>query len=176
MTKEQFLRKFNPTESLEYSLTKSINVSIQRNKLYKKEVSREIKCKIKYFWRQRLNLLFQEFLVHPWDEEFHNHKIETLKIEMNKEFKELVDFRISHSQKSISVYFKHLWCLDLITNPPQCPVDRKILIQTNCPIIHRNWTNVDTIEEHELRIKYIKQKMKSDCYENLSVWELHNFN
>ena len=176
MTKEQFLNKYNPDKSLELSLLKSINASVQHNKLYIKNINNTLKEDIKSVWKQKLKKLSNDFEINPWDEKNHNHIIESLKVEMNKEFGELIKFKISHSQKSISVYFKHLWCMGIISTPPQCPVDRIILTQTNCLINHRKWTDVDRIDDHIFKINLIKGKMKLDGFQSLSEWELINFN
>lgn len=65
-------------------------------------------------------------------------------------------FRISHSQKSISVFVKHLWCMDVISEPNICPVDRIILgkteVRKNKDI---NWGYVNSIEEHKRKFTYI---------------------
>lgn len=176
MTKDQFLNKYNPDKSLELSLLKSINASVQHNKLYIKNINSNLKENIKCVWKQKLKTLSNDFEINPWDEKNHNQIIESLKVEMNKEFGELIKFKISHSQKSISVYFKHLWCMGIISTPPQCPVDRIILTQTNCLINHRKWTDVDRIDDHIFKINLIKGKMKLDGFQSLSEWELINFN
>ena len=56
-------------------------------------------------------------------------------------------FRISHSQQSRSVFFKHLWCLNLIGEPVFCSVDGIILRKTDAPM-HIKWTKINNIEAH----------------------------
>jgi hypothetical protein len=65
-------------------------------------------------------------------------------------------FRISHAQKSISVFLKHLWCMDIIPQPPQCPVDRMILERAGRRYPDTKWGYVNTIEEHMKKIKHLQ--------------------
>lgn len=80
-------------------------------------------------------------------------------------------FRISHSQKSISVFLKHLWCMQRIRMPLQCPIDRKILscLRTSN---YNPWTKIDTLEEHTSIIAALNTIAGSTP---LAVWELLNF-
>ncbi|MCP4343975.1 MAG: hypothetical protein GY795_00430 [Desulfobacterales bacterium] len=65
-------------------------------------------------------------------------------------------FRISHSQKSISVSLKHLWCMNKISIPSQCPVDAVILGIAGKKYPQTNWGFVNTFEEHRIKMSWIR--------------------
>jgi hypothetical protein len=177
MTKEEFINKHNPSKTIKKSLSASISASVQHNKLYKSPlISNNIKKQVRDFWSSKLILIKEKYVENNWGSDKHNEIIIDLKNEMNKEFENLIDFRISHSQKSISVFFKHLWCLGLINTPPQCPVDRIILTRINLPINERKWGYIDDIEIHKNKIEKIKKTSQKEGYVNISEWELDNFN
>jgi len=177
MTKNEFLTKYNPSKSIDIALRKSISASVQHNKLYFKDVDKQQRINIRKFWEEQLMMLYSSFANCPWGEEEHNQKIVQLKGCMGKEFVNQIDFRISHSQKSISVFFKHLWCLKLLLiNPPQCPVDRVILTRIGLPLRERKWGYVNTIEDHKEKIKLIKNHAAIEGYNCIAEWELFNFN
>ncbi len=119
--------------------------------------------------------MYERYIINSWDENAHEKEIIKLKYSMNTEFGQLVDFRISHSQKSIGVFFKHLWCLEQISDTPQCPVDRKILTKADAPIYERSWGYVNDVETHRRKYQLIKQKSITDGFNNISQWELENF-
>ena len=114
---------------------------------------------------------------------FYEEKILYLKEQMNSKFFHDQEnsilrspgFKISHAQKSLSVFLKHIWCLGLIPRPPQCPIDRIIL--SNLSSYDRkynnfSWTKVNTIEEH----RQIIQDLQNLCREEpMAEWELLAF-
>lgn len=176
MTKIEFLDIYNPTKSIEEALFKSINAAVQRNRIYVKGISNKNKKDIRRFWKQKLVLLAEKYKKHNWSIDTHNKEIVKLKLEMNDKFKDLIDFRISHSQKSISVYFKHLWCMNDFPIPCQCPVDRRILTRLKVPYKERSWGYINEISIHKEKIDLIKERSLKDGYDTISEWELCNFN
>jgi hypothetical protein len=82
-------------------------------------------------------------------------------------------FRISHSQKSLSIFSKHLWCLNLIDEPVFCAVDAIILGKTDA---HSNikWTKISTIEAHRESYKYIETEASKSGM-SIAQWELSAF-
>lgn len=106
---------------------------------------------------------------------FYDEKVVELKSIMNEEFGTYFvkgGFRISHSQKSISVYLKHLWCRNMIPMPPQCPVDRGIIKLLPKEYQHYRWTQIDRIEEHR---DIITGLQKLAVGTSLAEWELMAF-
>ena len=82
-------------------------------------------------------------------------------------------FRISHSQKSLSIFSKHLWCLNLIDEPVFCAVDAIILGKTDAPS-NIKWTKISTIEAHRESYKYIETKASKSGL-SIALWELSEF-
>lgn len=101
--------------------------------------------------------------------------ISGLRSTMNRDFSQYfcsTGFRISHSQKSISVFLKHLWCMGRIPMPFQCPVDYTILKRLPHERRPRAWTQIDDIELHKESISALSQLAHP---KPLAVWELLSF-
>lgn len=98
-----------------------------------------------------------------------------LRDEMNRRFRRHFcdgGFRISHSQKSISVFLKHLWCMGHSPMPIQCPIDRHILALLPNGKQFGPWTLVNDIQIHSATILALKQIAGA---KSLAEWELVNF-
>jgi hypothetical protein len=164
-----FLRRYNKPRNVDTAISMAIAASVQHNSLYDKNISPPGK---NYIREQTIDV--------------YESDIESLKLNMNKKFAELFlktphpkynydpGFRISHSQKSISVYLKHLWCMDLIHKPPQCPVDAKILKIAGCKYPDTKWGYVNSIEVHRKKILLLQEKA-GDTNQHISEWELMQF-
>ena len=174
MTKEDFLNKYNKPRTIEKALNESINAAIKRNPFYN-NVSHEEKKHIKDVWKEWLKTSAKKFAEEKWDEKKYEEEIENLKLYMKEKFGLLINFRISHAQKSIGVFFKHLWCLEKIPTPPQCPVDRVILTKAGANYNERSWGKVDTIDQHRKKYSFIKKAANKAGFEHASEWELINF-
>lgn len=175
MTKEQFLERYNSKRTTKTGLSKSISAAVQHNKIYR-DVSNKERVAIRNYWGALLVQLSERFVQEKWNEKKYEVEITQLKAKMNNEFDGLIDFRISHAQKSLSVFFKHLWCLGKIPTPPQCPVDRIILTRAKAPYKQRSWGYVDDIETHREKYNLIRQAALKDGFDDVLKWELENFN
>jgi hypothetical protein len=120
-----FLERYNKPRNVDTAIDKATGAALQHNSLYDKNISSTNKDFIKEYWKCFLRSLNKKYRneqiidVYESDVRFLNRN-------MNKTFANLFrrnrhpkygydpGFRISHSQKSISVYLKHLWCRDLI--------------------------------------------------------------
>lgn len=177
MTKKEamdcFLKRYNPDKTNKTALSKAISAAVQHNKIYKTHDLNRRK-EIREFWSERLQELAYMQRIGKLTSQNYLNEVLRLKEVMNTQFND-IDFRISHSQKSISVYFKHLWCMGEISSPPQCPVDRIILTKISAPIKDRSWGYVDTIEEHNRKYEMIKIFARSLGFDNESEWELVAF-
>lgn len=92
--------------------------------------------------------------------------------------KELLDsykgasIHLSHAQKSLSVFLKYLWCLNIISTPPACPIDRKVLSSIkNCQV--KNWTELKDKEEYRSILHSLDKLSKP---KKLAQTELINWN
>ncbi|GAP68288.1 hypothetical protein BA6E_102288 [Bacteroidales bacterium 6E] len=171
---EDFLYKYNKSRTIEEALKKSIGAAVKRNVLYEKSQLAN-RLQVRNIWKQELCMLFHDYNQNHWDEMRYEFEIESLKCVMNSSFPGLIDFRISHSQKSIGVFFKHLWCLGKIPTPPQCPVDRKILTYANAPSNERSWGFVDDLNSHRHKYSYIRNAAANEGFEVVPEWELCSF-
>jgi len=86
------------------------------------------------------------------------------------------NLRIGISQKLINLFLKHLWCLDLINEPPHCPIDGKIKIllsqQFNVNGL-RDWTEFDSIDDYKKYFEVISKVKNNDL--SIAQWELNNW-
>jgi hypothetical protein len=180
--KNNFLEKYNYDRSKKVAISKAISAASQHNLLYSKKASIKERKIIREYWGTCLEEIGDEFRKEINLNEY-ELVVEKFKENMNNKFGKLFDngskhgamFRISHSQKSISVYIKHLWCMDVIPEPKICPVDRIILSKTDAKFKKDiNWGQVNSIKEHIRKFKYIQDQAVS---ENLTVakWELLKF-
>lgn len=84
--------------------------------------------------------------------------------------------RFGVSQKALNLYLKYLWCLDIIPEPPHCPLDGIML--NKIAKIGATWTKSDCPEEYEYWIKECRKKAEAAGFDKnaLPAWELKSFN
>ncbi|HSW44587.1 MAG TPA: hypothetical protein VLM89_03345 [Phycisphaerae bacterium] len=80
---------------------------------------------------------------------------------------------IGRAQKAVNLYLKFLWCLDLIKEPPHCPVDSVVLEtigMNNIP-----WTRLDSVNDYMSIIDTIKRHCRgqSPAKWECDVWNNH---
>lgn len=180
--KQLFLQRYNFDYSKKVAVSKAINASVQHNLLYSPSTNPRDKETIRIYWGSCLEEVGGEFKKNV-SVQAYEFIVDQLKKGMNKKFSDLFDngspygsmFRISHSQKSISVYLKHLWCMGVISEPNICPIDRIILSATNAKKMKDiSWGCVNTIEEHRRKFKYIVEESSKQNM-SVAVWELLKF-
>jgi hypothetical protein len=176
----RFLDKYNPHRSIDVAATNSIRAAVQRNTLYAKEVPFAAKKAIYQAWITLLSekrAAFKEFVSIPQYEE----SVLSIRQKMNSEFGEFFcsdiksgnGMRISHAQKSLSLFVKYLWCLGEIPEPEVCPVDRQILTKTEAKEKRDlSWGYVNTIEDHQREFKYISDAAKISRHDSSKVGTL----
>ena len=183
--KDAFLEKYNPKRTLDKALSSGITASVQHNSLYRKDIEQEHKDAVQCEWRAFLSGLIDRYKT-PQSISSYEKEIEELKrimteqftdaflSEPHKKYKTDPGFRISHAQKSISVFLKHLWCMDEVACPPQCPVDSVILAAAGKRYPDTKWGYVNSIEIHRQKIKFLEDA-KENPSEALAEWELKKF-
>jgi len=180
--KEKFLNRYNFNRTIEKALVESIKVSVGRNSTYSTDIENSIKKQIHIFWKDKLKDYSKKYKENVSREVYINDVL-TLKQNMNEKFPNCFNhpkykndkgFRIAHAQKSLSVYLKHLWCLDLINEPPMCPIDNIILTKIGLKYPQNTWGHLNNKDEFLGKSKGIVDFANRD---NLSVcmWELFNF-
>ncbi len=70
------------------------------------------------------------------------------------------NYKVSHAQKSLSLFLKYLWCYGLVETPPTCPIDRQILKEAqkaDTSIKLKNWTKLDSKEDYIQILKALEK-------------------
>jgi len=177
----EFINRYNPNRSIEIALTSGLKASTQHNDLYTPGIVRH---PIKEYWKDLLQNMGEKYRSIQSEEVFFND-ITLLKSQMNSQFNNSFNnaggryeqgFRVSHAQKSLSVYLKHLWCMGAIEQPPLCPIDRTILTSVNAP--DTRWCHVNTMDNYQAHVELIKiGKGANHQYDgdSIAVWELFEF-
>ena len=182
--KEAFLNRYNPKRTLEKALSSAISSAVQRNSLYKKEATSKEKESVRCKWVAFLKLKKKDYENEQTVEKYEND-IQELRDFMNEifsesflserhpKFKTETGFRISHAQKSLSVFLKHLWCMGEVATPPQCPVDARILAIAGKKYPDTKWGYVNSIDEHREKIGFLEAAKEES--QPLAEWELDLF-
>ena len=165
----------------------AIKAAVERNPTYSDDANIE---KIHKTWTEELISLFDKYKNKEQTKEVFVVDVMALQRRMNKAFpvsfknngKSLgknkerdkdydLEFRIAHSQKSLSIFLKHMWCITPnMPMPPVCPIDRNILKEAK---IYNPWTKLNCIK------KYNEWLNKIECVagkERLAKWELVKWN
>lgn len=179
--KECFLAKYNPSRSTDVALGLAISVSLQRNPTYSQKHDPLVREAFRAEWRNMLRTVsLNASLFHEmsqacdlilWFRDEMRHKLADGCLDAS-----LSDtaFRVSHAQKSIAVYLKHLWCIGLVRTPVLCPVDRRIMTVSNAPYPLRSWTLVDEIDLHKDQVRHLLNCARRSGF-SLAEWELLKF-
>ena len=174
-----------------------------------KEVKRlkwEKKKEVINAWKFKLKEYSKNYITDKRDDKYFFEDVKRLQRELSEKKSEsqvnerLGDrfegkkIRIAQCQKSLSVYLKWLWCLDIIKhNPPVCPIDRNVLDSCYKSLDNKNkddkdrralilkvnrdggWGQIDDSEEYESLVGITAILAKRS---NLSIaeWELSLFN
>lgn len=181
MEKDTFLDKYNPKRDVQFALAQSIKASVQHNPTYTKNIDHSSKIKFRNYWKVRLQEIGLTFLENR-DLKYYLEQVVDFSVEMNSMFSEILSpnkefydngFRIAHSQKSISVYLKHLWCMDAIPPPPCCPLDR-IISERAGILLPASWTKMNNISDIEITLNQF-QGLAAHENKLLCQWELELF-
>lgn len=171
--KIRFLEKYASNGNNTTYLNNAIKVAVQRNILYASNLQINYKEPIKELWRFALTNLTDKYKLEVSLSQYFDDVI-YLKDFMNKQFiKEGYfakdGFKISHAQKSLSVYLKYLWCTDAIVEPPTCPIDAIVLRKAS--INNVTWTTMNHINELIEVTNQVKELANSQS-KTLAKWEL----
>ncbi len=174
--KKKFIIKYH----IKTCVLSGINSSVCRSSAYSDKISKKQKKEFKDFWKEYLkDIIYPKYIQPQTLEEYIKDIIEFQRI-MNEKFypyfqhKNFTDdpgFRIAHAQKSISVFLKHLWCIDLIQEPPMCPIDRTVLREIG---ESSAWTKLNDINEYRRIVGIIKEQAEQR-EESICEWELRVF-
>jgi len=165
--KKEFLTKYNPSKTINEALSKAISASVQHNSLYKSGLNYEKKKRFRKDWEiwlknksteYKYDVTLEDFkkdfqeLVAYMNQNYSNY----FRTEVHPRFNYDPGFRISHGQKSLSVFLKHLWSMNKIKEPPACPVDRIVLQRLGKTGADAKWTHVNSINLYNKQLGYIE--------------------
>lgn len=164
-------------------LGKSINAAIARNPTYSARLDFESKTEIKEFWKQELRKVASKYVTSKQSIETYIEDVKSVKNAVNKHFanKDWLNntlskgIRMSHAQKSLSVFLKYLWCMNnRMPDPPCCPVDSIVL--SKCGITGIRWTRVDSPADFKRILEGVARTAKDYGFPSIAQWELCAFN
>jgi hypothetical protein len=186
----RFLKRFGAEQGLEVArvraLQDAIASAVVKNALYAPVATATNRHDTGVGWKQMLETIAAEY-VEPATAEKYEADLVRLQAHMNRGFGQYFrqarhpkfgyepGFRISHAQKSLALVLKHYWCLDLVDMPPQCPVDRPVLVAARAGELNSKWTDVNSIAAHQFKMQFLAE---AAAKEELSIaeWELKTVN
>ena len=184
--KARFLRSFGPDAGQSVARARALQDAIAsallKNALYAPAATATARQAVGAGWRQRLEAIVSEYAA-PVTSEKYEADLVRLEAHMNRHFGMHFrqarhpkfgyepGFRISHAQKSLSIVLKHFWCLGLVAMPPECPVDRPILVASRAGELNSKWTDVNSIAAHRVKMKFISDAAERERL-SIAEWEL----
>lgn len=170
--KNAFVGRYNPSHSDAVALASGLNASLRWNRLYAQGADRG---RVRRQWRDELVRLAEAYgRPHPLGRFLED--VESLRASMNAAFPHKVfrqGFRVSHAQKSLAIYLKHLWCLGRVPAPPACPIDRAVL-RLVAPDAIPPWTKVDSMDDHARMLEWAAT-VAQGAGMGLAEWEVVAF-
>ena len=188
--KTRFLRRFGANGGVAVARTRALQDAIAsavlKNALYAPAATAADRQAVGAGWKQLLETIAAEY-VEPVSSEKYETDLVRLQSHMNRGFGQYFrqarhpkfgyepGFRVSHAQKSLSLVLKHFWCLGLVAMPPECPVDRPVLVAARAGELNSKWTDVNSIAAHQHKMQFLAE---AAAKENLPVaeWELKTVN
>jgi hypothetical protein len=182
----RFLRGFGPDAGESVAQTRAFQDAIAsalgKNALYAPAATVAQRHEVSAGWKRMLEDLAAEY-AQPASAEKYEEDLVRLQAHMNRGFGQHFrqarhpkfgyepGFRISHAQRSLGLVLKHFWCLGLIPMPPECPVDRPILVASRAGELNSKWTDVNSIASHQVKMGFIATAAKNEGLE-VAEWEL----
>ena len=168
----------------EMALRDAMASATRRNRLYKKGITNEEYRKayneVYDLWPSLLYDAANEYIEHEGmiNVDFIVRQMINIKNKMSHI--ENTIFKLSHAQKSLSVFLKYLWCYGVIVEPPICPIDAKVLEvakQQDSSLKKKIdiWTNLDDAIIYK-DILYSLNKYANSKNKTIVKWELIEFN
>ncbi len=153
-------------------LSNTQSSSFQRGNVYAANATNEQKRAFQDDFRRRLWELAYRY-AQPVSEEDHIRTIEAFADQLSESHPDALAngrLRIGTAQKAVNLFLKFLWSIDLIPEPPHCPIDRNVLTELG---EERNWTELDDIREYRRIIGAIRQHAEQ---QSPPVWEYDLWN
>jgi len=162
----------NHVRNEEDAMRNSIRAALQRNKTYQNNISRRDRRQFREALKTRLRNCSSNYQEIVADKD-HLQRITEICDQLSNQYGHILlekRLRIGTVQKTLNLYLKFLWCLELVQEePPHCPVDRVILATAG---IVGNWTQLDDIDLYMDWINQLRQVAQNQGYPTLSAWEI----
>ena len=181
MTPDDFLNRYNPNRSEIEAIRQSIGAAVKRNPTYSPHLNNREKYPFKQYWINELVRVSDLFKTNR-NSVFYLNQVTLLKENLHLQSGDILDpqkdnydsgFRIAHAQKSLSVFLKHLWCMNEIPPPPCCAIDRIIANKANV-VLEVSWTKMNYIAQVEAALRAFELLAKENG-KSLCEWELELF-
>jgi len=194
--KKAFLAKYNRNRTDEEAESKAIGAAMRFNRVYE-EAAGKIRPKLRACFRKKwiaaLHYFSPRCALPATVDDVCKLVVELQErmLDAAKTVPIIVDFRLSHAQKSLSVYCKHLWCMGRLCRPCKpreprepaiCPVDRRIMTAVGTPVRLRAWGRVDDIATYKKQLRLLQDAVAKENQDavakekkSLAVWELLTF-
>lgn len=160
----------------------AINVSVSRNTTYTNDLSIIDKNSAREYWADLLMDFYEKHIGKNIGIKAFLDYVKTIQKKMNAEYRYVFqcnkngydgEFRLAHAQKSLSVFLKHLWCMEKMKMPPLCPIDGVILHD----VLKRKgaWTKLNDWGTYMEYIRDVWDASKNTG-KKVAEWEYDNWN
>jgi hypothetical protein len=155
------------------------NGSVQRAKLYKENINSDSE-KVKKFRKSIIRFIVTKLIPIysiSCTEDQHYKNIQSLidyVNNINLGILREAGYRYGIAQKLLNLALKYYWCLDLISDPPHCPVDRIVISKTKYSG-SINWTQINEKNQYQKIIDEIRILANREQL-SIPMWELTIFN
>jgi hypothetical protein len=186
----RFIRSFGPDAGESVARVRAfqdaIASAVVKNALYAPAATAANRQDTGVAWKQLLDEIASEYEEPATTEKYENDLLR-IQAHMNRGFGQFFrqarhpkfgyepGFRISHAQRSLSLVLKHYWCLGFVAMPPQCPVDRPILVASRAGELNSKWTDVNSIASHRVKMGFIAAAAAKEELE-IAEFELKTIN
>ena len=195
--KARFLRKFGLTVPqlggwLGIAFSDAMTSASRRARLYQRGLSQNQRYIVRAGWQAQLTLMVNAYVANG--PQFATQQqfladVDALQQFMNANYAGFFrtaatatagyapGFRIAHAQKSLSLLLKHFWCNGVLSEPPCCPVDRRVLLCAGASQQTARWTDLNTIPQYSAKLALLSRAAAADPRGlSLAEWELEAFN
>lgn len=179
-------RVVNPGNNPEKAAALAIKAAVERNPTYKSGITKKEKSDIHKTWTKLLIDKLDKYKKCQGKDAF-VEDVKDIYYKMNSDkFKKLFsnngrgkddkypkEFRIAHSQKSLSIFLKHMWFnIEDMPEPPVCPIDGVILKAVGS---NGSWTKLNDLKTYTYYLDKVEKKANAKGM-SPAKWELITWN
>jgi len=113
-------------------------------------------------------------------EEAHIKRIEALSTQISQRYKSILNkgrFRIGVSQKTINLFLKYLWSVNLIKEPHHCPFDNLLKLKLRKYAGDHglvDWTEMKSLKEYQSYVSAVSKAAEAEKT-SIAKWEMKNW-